>query len=150
MDNNQTNESAEKKSYELSFLVKDEGGAREVSKLLLQHEVVVRGEGQLKKLNLAYEIKHVSQAYFGFVNFAGFPAEVKSLERDLRSNTAVLRALIIKLPKEKTGMAAAAELRRPAKPFVRRRPVGPQLEASKASKPLSNEAIEKKIEEILQ
>lgn len=148
MDNNQTNESAEKKSYELSFLVKDEGDAQEVSKLLLQHQVAVRGEGPLKKLNLAYEIKHVSQAYFGFVNFAGLPAEVKSLERSLRSNIAVLRALIIKLPKEKTGMAA--DLRKPARPFVRKRPAGPPPEAQKAPMSLSNEAIEKKIEEISQ
>jgi len=141
-------ESAEKKNYELSFLVKDENDAREVLKLLAQHEAEVRGEGPLRKLNLAYPIKHVPQAYFGFVNLAVLPANAKSLERDLSANTAILRTLMVKLPKGKTAVVTSGEYKKTMRPIAQRRPV--RMEAPSQPKPLSNEALEKKIEEILQ
>jgi len=140
------NESAEKKDYELSFLAKEGNGAQEILKLLAQHQAEIRAEGPLRKLNLAYPINHTPHAYFGFVNFAALPLDAKSLERDLESSAVILRALIIKLPKKKGETAVG--LRRLVKPTVRRRPVG--MEPGGPPKPLSNEAIEKKIEEILQ
>ncbi len=146
MDNPIT-EPADKKSYELSFLVKNEDDALEVRKLVAQHEAEIRGEGALRKLNLAYPIKHVSQAYFGFMNLAVLPADAKSLERDLSANTAVLRALIIKLPKERTA-AAVMDFKKSVRPTALRRPL--RTEVPQQPKPLSNEALEKKIEEILQ
>ncbi len=146
MDN--PNESGEKKNYELSFLVKNENDAREVLKLLAQHEIEVRGEGPLRNINLAYPVRHVLQAYFGFVNLAAFPASIKSLERDLSANAAVLRALVVKLPKGKTATAMAGEYKKPIRPVMQRRP--PRTEMPQQPKSLSNEAIEKKIEEILQ
>jgi ribosomal protein S6 len=148
MDNNQTSELSEKKPYELSFLVNNEGDMQEILKLLAQHQIEIRGEGSLRKLNLAYPIKRASEAYFGYMNFTGMPSAVKSLERDLNTNAAVLRALIVKLPKEKTGVARELKPRPMIKPVMRRRTVGAEMPRS--PKPLSNEAIEKKIEEILQ
>lgn len=148
MDSDPKNDSAGKKKYELSFLVKSENDVREVLKLLAQHQAEILGERPLKKLNLAYEINRVPQAYFGSINFTGAPADAKSLERDLGANAAVLRALIVKLPKEKIAPIATGEFRAPAKPLAPRRP--PRVEMPQQPKPLSNEAIEKKIEEILQ
>jgi len=142
------NEPVEKKNYELSFLVKDENDAQEVLKLLAQHEAEICGEGPLRRLNLAYPIKRVSQAYFGFVNLAVPAPKVKSLERDMSANTAVLRSLVVKLPKERTAVVAAGEYKKPIRPLAPRRP--PRVEIPQQPKPLSNEAIEKKIEEILQ
>jgi ribosomal protein S6 len=148
---NQTSEPADKKQYELSFLLLAENGVEGVLKLLSQHGAEVRAEGHLRKINLAYPIKKATQAYFGFVDFAGEPAEVKLLERDLESNAAVLRSLIIKLPKAR--FAPSGDTRKPAmKPTMMpsRKPMISTEAPKPKPVPLSNEALEKKIEEILQ
>lgn len=132
-------EAVDTKNYEVSFLSKTEGAAGDVMKLLRQHGAEVLEEGTLKKIGLAYAIEKETQAYFGFVYVKLPPQAVKSLEQDLRRSTFVLRFLIITLP----AVATSSEAPRP-----RPQPVRLVTEA-RAPAPLSNEAIERKIEEIL-
>ncbi|RJQ29341.1 30S ribosomal protein S6 [Candidatus Parcubacteria bacterium] len=141
-----TEELADKRDYELSFLVQREEAAREVQRLLAQHGGEMASEGQLRKIQLAYPVKKETEAYFGFLSARLHPASAKLLERDLETSAAVLRFLIIRLPSSR---AVSASLQRPRvrPPFVRREP-SPEPQRRTAS--LSNEALEKKIEEILQ
>lgn len=145
----------DKKGYELSLLLREEGSVKGVLKLLSQHGMEIKEEGQLRKIQFAYPVEHVEQGYFGFLKILSLPSEVKALEKDLRTENGVLRSMIVTLPTGKKAMAEAS----PRQPFSRRpdRPAGPAPRRSSAPsteapvhKTLSNEAIEKKIEEILQ
>ncbi|MDP2598378.1 MAG: 30S ribosomal protein S6 [Candidatus Liptonbacteria bacterium] len=150
--NVETSEKSDKKEYELSVLLREEGSVKGVLKLLTQHGAEIKEEGQLRKIQFAYPVDHVAQGYFGFLKVSSLPAEMKSLEKDLRTENGILRSLIVALPTGKKANAEVSRLpsRRPERPGpASRRPSVPATEAP-VRKPLSNEAIEKKIEEILQ
>jgi len=136
---------AEKKDYEFSFLTTKEESTSEVLRLLSQHQLEVSSEGPLKKINLAYKVGQTLQAFFGYFYLKALPSSVKSLENDLKTNTAILRFLIISLPHKK-GVAPVEAPRRRMRPSTGGR-VAQEL---RPSRPLSNEALERKIEEILQ
>lgn len=135
----------EKKSYELAFLVKEESAVHDLRRIVEQHEVEIQSESQLKKINLAYKIKKVGEAYFGFLRLFSEPAAMQSLARDLRTSPTTLRFLVVVLPRENRGSGESHP--RPERPSLRRLPIAREV---RQSQPLSNEALEKKIEEILQ
>ena len=137
-------DSGDKKEYEIAFLTKDETGAENVGSFLKQHEAEIIRESAAKKINLAYKIKKEPSAYFGCFHFAVYPEKLKTIDHDLKINPAVLRFLITTPPfiKQKPAVlpktrGRIAPVRSPADSFPK-----PPL-------PLSNEALEKKIEEIL-
>lgn len=144
MDESELKEDVEQKDYELAFLVKNEEDTSGILKLVSQHKIGVHSEGPLKKISLAYPIKHQSQAFFGFFRLFGEPARAKLLEHDLRSSQAVMRFLLIVLPSQKAVVEEMA--RRSAPKVTARRFIG----APEKPPVLSNEALEKKIEEMLQ
>jgi len=144
MESIETVEKAENKDFEISYLIKEEGGANEVNKLLKQHSFVVDFENPIKKIALAYKIEKETQAYFGFAHFKGDPAEVKTLNHNLGSNQQILRFLIITPPFSTT--KTVSQKPRPIR--VTKPKTGSEEKPS--SVPLSNEALERKIEEILQ
>lgn len=128
-----------KKEYEIAFLTRAEEDAAEVTKLLATHGAQIKGEGSIKKIALAYKIKGEVQAYFCVFRFDATGDAVKALEHDLRTNNAVLRALILKVE------AVKETASRPRAP----RPVAAASARPAAPAPLSNEALEKTIEQIL-
>ncbi|MBU6500294.1 MAG: 30S ribosomal protein S6 [Patescibacteria group bacterium] len=142
MDTNQKQE-ADKKSYELSFLVQKEEAAADILRLMGQHSVEAGPISPIKKISLAYKIKHLDSANFGFVHVSAYPSDIKLLEHDLSTNAEVLRFLIISLPKRQI---MSEQSRSPRKPIIRKtvRPAAPS-----EPKTLSNEILEQKIEEIL-
>lgn len=136
-------ESEEKTSYEIGFLAKDESGVPEVLKLLNQHGATIDFEGPLKKIILAYKIRRESQAYFGYFHFKMLSSEVGTFDKDLKNKQVILRFLVVTPPFLK------------AVPFppVRKREIAPSPQMQPISKPpptLSNEELERKIDEILQ
>lgn len=130
----------EPKEYEIAFLARGEDGAREVLRLLQAHEAEVTLQGPVRRIPLAYAIAKEVQAYFGFIRFRASAPHAKALERDVLQNQAVVRSLLVSLPS--VGKAVL-----PLRPERARPPVRPPAE--RAPLPLSNEALEKKIEEIL-
>ncbi|MBI2591708.1 MAG: 30S ribosomal protein S6 [Candidatus Brennerbacteria bacterium] len=138
------------KQYEIAFILKTENG------YIIKQELNNRGfsilnESPINKIRLAYPIKKESQAYWGYYGFNGAPAEVKGLSVELKLKPEILRFLIISLPKKSavskerrvsTARTIIAkpieEIEKPEKPFYDK------------NKILSNEALEKKLEEILQ
>jgi ribosomal protein S6 len=145
METDFSKEVKDKKQYELSFLIVSEEASRDVLRLVGQHKIEVMAESQLKKINFAYKIGQFTSGYFGFVTVLAFPEEIKSLEHDLKTTPAVLRSLIISLSaKRETEAGVTKEIRR--SPAIRR----PARSPANRPQTLSNEALEKKIEEILQ
>lgn len=133
------NKEIEKRKYEIGFVLKTED-ASVISQSLKNRGFVILSENPLTKIRLAYTIKKENFAYFGYVHFEGEPAAIKNLRTDLKLNPEVLRYLIITRPfgeKEikKSEPAESAEPRE--KLFLSPESV------------LTNEALEKKIEEIL-
>jgi ribosomal protein S6 len=130
------------REYEIAFLVRDEGEVGGISRLLAQHDAHVAFAGPVKKIALAYPVAKETHACFGYFHARMTPGQVPTLERDLEMNKNVLRVLIMKSPfvRERT-----VSVSRPRGVSAPQRP----LEV-RTSLPLSNEALEKKIEEILQ
>jgi ribosomal protein S6 len=145
-------EDIDKKEYEISVLLKNEGDLANVLTLIGQHGGEMSSEAKSRNLALAYEIKKHKDAVFAYCNFRSYPDDAKNLEHDLNTRQDVLRFLIIASPpaaeKISPVMGSLRRGRRPTRPSSS---PTPGMEAPKqAPKTLSNEALEKKIEEILQ
>ncbi len=135
------------KTYELALLLKSEDDAARMMELVRQHSGEVVAEPRAKKIALAYKIKENTEAVFVSCVFAARGEDAKNLERDLRTQPDVIRSMII--------VASPLAVRReptamPSFPFHAPKygRVSPEPKPS-APRPLSNEALEKKIEEIL-
>lgn len=143
-----TNEEKDKKEYELGVLILREEDLPGMLALLAEHRADITSEARAKKLAFAYEIKGHKEGVFASITFKAYGDEVKALEHALGLRADVLRALVVKLPKPSVRPVAASG----ASPAMGERPhaVRPGGEPrSAAPKPLSNEALEKKLEEIL-
>jgi ribosomal protein S6 len=147
------NEDKEKKLYELALLLKNEEDLAGILAFLKQANGEVASEPRAKRLMLAYKIKSHTEAVFVSLTFHAFPDDAKNLEEDLNTRQEVVRFMVMKaLPPsaQPTGPMTAMP------PMKRGRPAGIRAGAPGESKPasrpapLSNEALEKKIEEILQ
>jgi len=138
-------EEKDKKEYEVSFLVKSEEQSQGVVKVLHHYGTEITGEGQLSKVRLAYPIKKETLAYFGYLWFTSEPSAIPQIEGDLRLSKDILRYIIVTPPVKKTlrERQEAQESERPA-------PAAPAPVSSEPRKELTNEDLEKKLEEILQ
>jgi|GEM_PF-822604 ribosomal protein S6 len=150
-----TNEEKDKKEYELALLLHSEDNLAGVLKLVAQHNGEGATEPRAKRLQLAYEIKKHTEAVFVYFTFKMFGDDMKNLEHDLNSHADVLRFMVIAspAPAERTATSAMPprEERRPRSSTPYSAPAAlAEVTRPAASKPLSNEALEKKIEEILQ
>ena len=127
------------KNYELAYLISTEVSEEELKKVqekinsLVQSlaGVLIETNSPIKKL-LAYPIKKKSAAYLATLNFQLEPKKLANIEKELKSESKILRYLILtkKLPKK----VVAVPIRRPEKI------IKPKVELKE---------IEKKLEEIL-
>jgi ribosomal protein S6 len=150
-----TNEEKDKKEYELALLLNSEDNLAGVIKLVGTHNAEGVTEARAKRLQLAYEIKKHTEAVFAYFTFKMFGDDMKALEHELNTHADVLRFMVIAspAPAERTATSAMPlrEERRPRNSTPYTAPAAPsEVPRSAPSKPLSNEALEKKIEEILQ
>lgn len=140
----------DKKSYELALLLKNEDDLAGVLTLVAQHGGEMSSEPRAKKLALAYKIKGETEAIFAYADFLMLPEHAKELEHDLATRQNIIRSMIIIAPPQ----AEHREIPAGAFPMKKRgRPAASRSAAENkptAPRPLSNEALEKKIEEILQ
>jgi ribosomal protein S6 len=130
------------KKYELSFLVKEEGDEKKVLEFISKEGGTIDLEPQPTKISMAYPINGFNQAYFGYVHFSVMPEVIANLEHELVTKDFVLRHLIITPPFVKEAKPKQAD-----KITAEVKPEGKQ--ESPKSEPLTNEELEKKIEEIL-
>jgi ribosomal protein S6 len=136
------------KEYELSYVLKDEADFKSIQDLLIAHGGEVFSETTLRNIVLSYPIKKQTQAFFGFLHFRIDPEKIKTLDHDLKFNTPVLRFLIVTPPFIKGKFVSAPRLNKSKSSSS-----APKSETPVVNKPdvmpLSNEDLEKKIEEIL-
>ncbi len=140
----------DKKEYEMSFVLASEEGAADVFSTLNVIGAEVITKSSLNSIKLAYLIKKHASGYFGFCIFKAEPASVKQLKDALALNAKVLRNLLITPPIK---IAARREDRSSGDGRERRSVVAakPELVEARPAEPqiLSNEGLEKKLEEIL-
>jgi ribosomal protein S6 len=146
------NEEKDKKIYELALLLKSEEDLAGILAFLRDHSAEAISEPRAKKLALAYKINGHTEAVFASCTFRAAGEDAKSLEHDLQTRPQVIRSMvIIALPpsdRPVSAMPFSREQRtRPSSSMMRTSAASETKPA--ASRPLSNEALEKKIEEIL-
>lgn len=126
------------KDYELAFLVAEESGAGTIEEALASAGAEILSRAPLKNISLTYPIKKQTSAFFGCLTLRSLPEKIDEIRKTLELNQGVLRQLIITPP------IAKQESRRWSAP-------APEAEPPKVggSPILSNEALEKQIEEIL-
>ncbi len=139
---NQAN--ADKREYELSFLLKSKDAEASLETLLKQYEAEISFKGPVIETRLAYPIKKQSQAYFGYMHFQVLPENAEKIMHSLKLNAAVLRALLVTPPIKRAEKAprSSEDRQLKAKPAE----VAPVVPKNGA---LTNEALEEKLEEIL-
>lgn len=132
-----------KSRYELSFVTQSEDAAS-VKALLAKHNAKILNERPISKIQLAYKIEKQGYGFMGTTEFLADAESVVALRKDLQLEKDVLRGIVIKLKEAKAGEAGTEEK------TAGKGPTGPQKLRSMFGAVLSNEALEKKIEEILQ
>ena len=148
----------ENKNYEIGFLIKSESDREEIIKALKDSQFSIIGEGQTQRIKLAYPIKKETFAYFSYLHFSGQPADIQNLNNKLKTGAKILRFSIVPQPiaKESRFSESAAPAQQRGfseRPKIQETPFQasvhqPPRETS-APEALSNEALEKKLEEIL-
>lgn len=155
----------EVKIYEIGFLAKEENDREEIVKILTSHGAKIVDAGKMSRIKLSYPIKKENFAYFGYLLFSvDLPAEkslasrkggdsvVTKSSNDLKTNQRILRFLIVVVHPEKLDRKPRKEEPQKALPDI---PVFEPasenflLGEQRTITELSNEALEKKLEEIL-
>jgi len=146
----------DKKTYELALLLKNEEDLTGVLAFIRAHDAEIVSEPRAKRLALAYAIKGVSEAVFVSCMFQAIGQNAKNIEKDLVTNAHVIRSMVVVAPppsaerqQTSTPVLPGQERERGGtyRPTTRTFNTGESKPA--APRPLSNEALEKKIEEIL-
>lgn len=139
---------AEKRDYEIAFLVQNKGDESAIEKILLQHGVELIDKGRIQEIKLSYPIKKCRLAHFGFWRLQIKPDLIESIRQSLKLVPSVLRVLIVALSDIEAGKSRKT-VRKP-KTTVGQNAAEPVFKPDSSSvNVLSNEALEKKLEEIL-
>src|SRR3989344_6566520 len=160
----------ELKKYEISFLLRKEGDFEKIAVVLKRHGATRGEEVDVSRIKLSYPIARESFGYFGYVLFTADPKALGEIENDLRTSTDVMRFSIFGAPRVQPttrGSRDGRSFRQESYEARRRRAprVIKETGASENKSPLleerrhipkpepegelTNEALEKKLEEIL-
>ncbi|MEK7464644.1 MAG: 30S ribosomal protein S6 [Patescibacteria group bacterium] len=130
-------------AYEISFISKLEDSAP-IKKVLEKNRAVVLGEKTIEKIRLMYPIKHENYGFMGIINFTSPGDALSNIVSDLKLNENLLRYLINKV--RVSSMKEGSE----RKPIEYKRAPRKEAAPKKTFEPaLTNEDLEKRIEEIL-
>lgn len=146
-------ENKDQKQYEISFLAVSEKGKDEILKTLQKFQGAVSFESPAGRLNLSYQIKRQKSAFFGYFHFSALTEAIKKISEDLKLNAEILRFLIITPPIAKQApmsQRARMRIRRVALPKEAKEELKKaEIVKSEIKSVLTNEELEKKLEEIL-
>lgn len=136
----------EKKEYLVAFIIREED-ATPVVALVQKHAGEIMSREDLAKVRLAYPIQKQQFAFSGSFIVSSLPDFPSKLSAELKFEPRIVRMMITKkpdFPETKPSMNPHDVTRA----RMRRRDIGRGTERAPAG--LSNEALERKIEEILQ
>lgn len=145
------------KNYEIGFLTKTEQDRDELVKIIKNRQFSIIDDGEFSRIKLAYQIEKENFAYFGYLYFSGDPGNVKELRNELKTSLKILRFIIISRPvrvkkeekqKETPVIPEKISFTAPASIISVAYPVKEKSEKPRTGT-LSNEELEKKLEEIL-
>ena len=95
---------AEKRTYELMFIVDPNAGDEEVVKLSEGVQKIITGQGgsitkteMMGKRQLAYEINHKKDGTYVLLEVEGSGAEIAEVERRMRVNDQILRYMTVRV-----------------------------------------------------
>ncbi len=140
-------ETKAQKTYEISFLAKDENGAASLAGHLTRLGAHIVSEGEFSKIQLAYPIEKQSTAYSSCVHIDINPEEVVNIRDALKLDDNILRFLIITppfYPEKQERISGEVKTNKPSYSYSQRPTTKRQPDAS-----LSNDLLEEKLEEIL-
>jgi len=131
------------KLYELTYLI-SEGLPEEEIKTSQEkiNNLIQKEGGVLEKTNysikkiLGYSVKKKGNAYLTSLNFCLEPVKLENLEKELKSNSQILRYLILTKPKPSAGYGRTKvspetlerSPKKPIKPKVELKEIGKKLE----------------------
>jgi small subunit ribosomal protein S6 len=111
--------------YETIFVINPDLGEDEVQNVVTKFTGIISSQNgvQLKldewgRRRLAYKIEKFSQGYYVLADFAGLPAGVAELERNLKIDDRVIRFLSVKTGEDVNVEALQLEIAAKAKPAV--------------------------------
>jgi len=134
----QNQENDLKGDYELSFLLKTAEDAAGVFNILKKYKAEFYYESPIKRINLMYKIKKQTSAFFGFCQFYCLLDDIVKIKDELKMISSVIRFLIITSPFKLESNQIKARPQDTTKPS--------QPSSGRA---VTNEALEKELEEIL-
>lgn len=95
---------AEKRTYELMFIVDPDAGDEDVIKLSEGVQKIITGQGgsitkteMMGKRQLAYEINHKKDGTYVLLEVEGSGAEIAEVERRMRVNDQILRYMTVRV-----------------------------------------------------
>ncbi len=143
----QSQEQEYKKTYELTALVRSEDSAA-LKNVLQKSGATVVEEKPLQKMQLSYPISKERFAFQSVLFFTGPEEALMSIQNDLNLTKEVLR-YVVRIARPGGKEEARSSFERGTRERMR---FAPGHESRDTRKPeiLTNEALEKKIEEILQ
>lgn len=133
----------DKKEYELGAMLIDEAVSTEVEAIIKKNGGEMVGAPSVSSMRLAYPLKKHESAFFGVFIFNAYSSAVKNIKDEVDLNVKVLRSLILTPPVKVVPREPRSEHSRIAKKEVASEVV------AKPDAVVSNEALEKKLEEIL-
>jgi len=140
--------SEEKKKYEISVILKSEDALVEVCGILERNGAVGLVKGAVSRIKLSYPIEKETSAFFSCVVFGLEPEKVFGVRKELKFSRELLRFIIVTPPVVKDEPRERTERRRgPSSSTLA--PRKPEDQSVPSVEVLSNEALEKKLEEIL-
>lgn len=136
--------------YEIGFLLKLSTTAEPITKALSASGAELVKEAPLKSISLAYPIKKQEKAEFGYIHFRlSRPEALQEISEALRFEKDVLRSLVVSLPEKKMKEALRPKRAHSARAKAET-PEAPKEEGIQNLDSLSNEALEEKLEELVQ
>ncbi|MDP1688881.1 MAG: 30S ribosomal protein S6 [bacterium] len=147
--------SDETKQYEISIVFSSEEAYPSVISFIKGKVGQISFESPVRRIRLAYPIKKEETGFFAWLIVESSPEVMPVLQKDLERNPVVLRALIITPPlPAKTERRAPSMKEKEVKVIqheepIKSMPVVEPIRETRSSEALSNELLEKKLEEIL-
>lgn len=133
--------------YEITFILKNEDSSS-VKRILSKHGAEIKREEELKKIKTAYPLGKNDTGFLGVITFEADPLAVQNLFKEFKVEDNVIRYLITKVKEQRVETKIEGEK---ATPLPRLRlEQSPRGKDKRQGPVLTNEEIERKIEEILQ
>jgi small subunit ribosomal protein S6 len=129
------------REYEISFWLKNESDLEKVKSILADFNCQLTYAGELRRMQMAYPIKKETAGFFGFLHFQADPSIIGDLRKELQVEGGCLRFMIVSNPIKKH-----QEKDRPKTQVKEKKE---EKVEQRSSGIITNEELEKKLEEIL-